>query len=115
MKTILTIIICILTLLCVIFVGLNTYHRNQLKKVNQLIQQDRIDDSIQQFNDSIKYRNIQRKMVEDSINNERRIKELVLRDSKSKNNKQIKKNEEIIKALPNSDHEFRDNIWTTRK
>jgi len=115
MRTFLTIIICILTVLCITFVGLNTYHRNQLKKANELIQQDRIDDSIQQFNDSIKYRNIQRKMVEDSINNERRIKELILKSSKSKNNKQIKENEKIIEALPNSDHEFRDNIWSTRK
>jgi hypothetical protein len=108
---ILTIISCILLAFLTIFVFLNSYHRKQLKKVKEWIEQDAIEDSVRRFNDSISFKEQIEKLEIEKMLEERKNREAASNKEIKKKEKQIKKNEELIKKLPDGNFPFNDSIW----
>ena len=96
----------------IVVLGFVLKHQNTaIKKINESIRQERVDNEVMRAADSIKYKQIQLKAFEDSmaLAKQYRDKEFELQQLITK--KKLKKYEDIIKILPSSTTPYRDSIW----
>ena len=103
----------IISLIIAIFVlALILKHQNNaIKKMNESIRQERVDNAVIHAADSIKYRQVRLKAFEDSMALAKQFRDKELELQKAINQKQQKKYENVIKVLPNSTDSYRDSIW----
>jgi sensor domain CHASE-containing protein len=87
------------------------HQNNTIKKINESIRQERVDNEVMRAADSIKYRQIQLKAFEDSMALAKQYRDKEFELQQLINKKKIKKYEDIIKILPNSSTPYRDSIW----
>jgi uncharacterized membrane-anchored protein YhcB (DUF1043 family) len=99
----------IITIIIGIFV---LRHQNSvIKKLNDAITQEQIDDSLQQVTDSIKFKQLQSKAFSDSMAVAKLYRDREAELVKKLIKKKIIKYEDIIKDLPNANTATRDSIW----
>ena len=99
----------IITIIIGIFV---LRHQNSvIKKLNDAITQEQIDDSLQQVTDSIKFKQLQLKAFSDSMAVAKLYRDREVELVKKLIKKKIIKYEDIIKDLPNANTATRDSIW----
>jgi hypothetical protein len=105
----------ILTAIVLIFVIILQHQNMQIKEQNDAIRDKQTEDSIRRADDSLKMKLIYLDKQRDSINNLRKIDSLIHKGKTIIINKKLKKDEAIIKVLPNSNTTFRDSLWSRAK
>jgi len=105
------IIIIALALLLIIGGFVLNYQNNSIRKLNDVVKQEQIDDSLQQTTDSIKYKQLESKVFSDSLAIAKKYREKELELFKKSTQKKIIKYEKIIEVLPDTPNSVRDSIW----
>jgi uncharacterized membrane-anchored protein YhcB (DUF1043 family) len=99
----------IITIIIGIFVL--RYQNSAIKKLNDVLIQEQLDDSLQQATDSIKFKQLQLRTFSDSMATAKLYRDREAELVKKLIKKKIIKYEDIIKELPNTNTATRDSIW----
>jgi len=87
-------------------------HQNDtIRKLNDVLIQEQLDDSLQQVTDSIKFKQLQLRAYSDSMATAKLYRDRELELIKKLTKKKIIKYENVIKGLPNASTTTRDSIW----
>ena len=101
----------VLIITIVIGVFILKHQNTTIEKLNNVLIQEQLDDSLQQVADSIKFKQLQTKTYSDSMYTAKLYRDRELELIKKLTKKKINKYENIIKVLPNANDATRDSIW----
>lgn len=101
----------VLIITIVIGVFILKHQNTTIEKLNNVLIQEQLDDSLQQVSDSIKFKQLQTKTYSDSMYTAKLYRDRELELIKKLTKKKINKYENIIKVLPNANDATRDSIW----
>jgi uncharacterized protein YxeA len=105
------VVIAVLVLTIIVGIFVLRHQNGVINKLNDVLQQEQLDDSLQQATDSIKYKQLELKTYSDSLATAKLYRDKELELVKRLTNKKIKRYEDIITILPNASTATRDSIW----